>query len=100
QQNLSIHMNRKREAKPREHSRRIRAHRRMNEVPDLREGGNRRQLTADLGSIEAVHRTVEIDVLDAGQLWMKTRGKLDQRRDSALHSHLPLARRQNSGDDL
>ena len=81
QQHVRVEVRRDREAEPHEHPRRVRAHRDVDEVLELRERDDLVEALADVRALQAEDRAVEVDVLAAGEVGMEAGAELEQRAD-------------------
>ena len=100
EEHVGIDVDGGREGQPHEHPARVGLHRLIDEVPDLREGLDRREPLEHLLAPEAHDRAVHEHVLAAGELGVEAGAQLEQRGDAALHAHLPARRPDDPGDDL
>ena len=83
QQHVGVEVRRDREAEPHEHPRRVRAHRHVDEVLELRERDDLVEALADVRALQPEDRAVEVDVLAAGEVGMEAGAELEQRADPA-----------------
>ena len=88
------------EGEPDEHAARVELHRLPDEVADVREVEDRRNAFRHLRTREARQRTLQVDVLDAGEVAVEARAELEQRGDAPVDAHVTGRRRQHSRQDL
>ena len=81
QQDVRFEMRRDREAEAHVHPRRVRAHRQVDELLELRERDDLVELLADVRALEPVDRAVQEDVLAPGEVGMEAGAELEQRAD-------------------
>ena len=74
-----------RKTQPREHARRVALYRRIDERLEPRERDDLVEPAADLVSLEAQDRAVEVDVLAPREILVKSGAHFDQCRESAVH---------------
>src|SRR4051812_14518131 len=87
------------EPEPHEHPRRVRAHGQVDELLELRERHDLVHHLAHPRARQTVDRSVQVDVLAAGEVGMETRAELQERRDSAAGLHVPRGRSDDPGHD-
>ncbi len=95
---LDVGRDRKRETG--RHPGRVGAHRRIDELFDLRPLDDPPHAPLHLAAGEAQQRPLQHDVLAPGQLTVEAEAELEQRRDPADDEDPPCARRHHSGDQL
>src|SRR5262249_39950978 len=78
--------------------RRVRAHRKIDELLEPCEGDDLVQLLADIRTLQAVDRTVEEDVLSSREVGVEARTELDQRTDASADLDAACGRLDDSGD--
>ena len=83
EQHVGVEVRGDREAQAQEHARRVRRHRRVDEVAELGERDDRVQALLDLLLDEAVQRAVEEDVLAPGEVAPEAGAELELRDDLA-----------------
>src|SRR5262245_4388093 len=91
-QNFRIEMRRYGKGEPNIHARRVALHRRLDKFLYASEIDDLIELARDLGASHAKDRTIEIDVLAAGQLGVESGADLEQRRSSPAEADLPARR--------
>ena len=72
----------------------------MHEIADVCEVEDLLELLVHLLLREAHHRTVHVDVLDAGVVRVEAGAELEERTDDAVDADRALGRGQDAGDDL
>src|SRR5687768_6271045 len=88
------------EAKPDVHAAGIALHRRVDELFNLGKRHDLVELAVDLPLLHAQHGAVEIDVLAARKLSMKTRAYLQQRAHTSLNRCPAVGRLGDAGKNL
>ena len=87
------------EAEPHEHPRRVRPHRQVDELLELRERDDLVHQLAHACAREAVDRAVQVDVLAAGEVGVEAGAELEQRRDAAARLDAPAGRLDDPRDE-
>ena len=82
QQHVGLDVRGDREAEAHVHPGRVRAHRQVDELLELRERDDLVHHLAHPRTRQAVDRAVEVDVLAAGEVRMEAGAELEQRRDA------------------
>ena len=82
-----IHVDRHRERQPHHHAARVRLHRLIDEVADLRERLDVAVALVDLPRGEAENRAVQVDVVAPAEFRIEARAQFQQRRDAAVDRH-------------
>ncbi len=88
------------ETEPCQHAVRVVAHRHVDEVGELRELDDRRQMLGDEALGVAEESGVQENVLATGEIEVEARSELQQRCGAAPHHHSPLSRSQDPRDHL
>ena len=84
QQHVGIDVDGHGEAEPHVHARRVGLHRRVDELPQLRELDDLVEAPLDLALRQAEHDAVDEDVLAAGDLRVEAGAELDERRNATV----------------
>src|SRR3954447_23263887 len=100
QQHIGLHVHRDREAEPHVHPGRVGLHRHVGERLQLREGDDLVEVAVDVVAVEAVDRSVQVDVLAPGELGVEARAELDQRADTATDRQAAVRGREDPREQL
>src|SRR6185503_5154436 len=93
-------MDRNREREADNHAARVCLHRLMNKIADLGERFNVRKTPIDILGRETQDRSVQIDVVLAGEFGIETGAKLEQCGYAAVRDRSAAGGRKNSSADL
>src|SRR5262249_13424040 len=100
QQHLGLEMGGDRERQAHLHPARVALNRGVQERPDVGKLDDLVELGLDLAPAHVEDRSVEEDVLAAGQVGVKAGPDLEQRADAAAQPGAALSRRRDPGEDL
>src|SRR4051812_36319148 len=100
EQHIRIDERRDRERETHVHARRVRLHRCIEEVTELREAVDLRQEALGVLAREPEERRVQEDVLATGEVGMESRAELEERGHAALDVDGPGRRPRRAGDEL
>src|SRR5262245_43552798 len=89
EQNIGIHIDRDRKTKAHVHAGRVRFHRRVDKFVELGKPHDVVEAIGNLATTEAQHQAVDVHVLATGDLRMKSRAQLDERRHATLDTNVP-----------
>ena len=99
-EDLRVHRDVECEGKADEHTGGVALDRLVHEIANVREVEDLLELLVHLFLREAHHRTVHVDVLDAGVVRVEAGTELEERTDDTVDADRALGRCQDAGDDL
>ena len=99
-QDVGVHVHGDREAEPHVHARRVELDRAVDELLQLGEVHDGVEDLVHVALGHAQQRTVEVDVLPAGQVLLEAGSQLQQPGQLAPHGHLSRGRLEHAADAL
>jgi hypothetical protein len=100
EENFGVDVNGDRESETHIHPGRVRFHRRVDEVLQLRKLHDLVKAAGNLALAQTEHDPVDEDVLAPGDFGVKSCAKLDERGDAAIHVHRATCRFGDAGDEF